>query len=116
MKALSLKQPWTSIVASGLKNIENRKWSTSFRGPVLLHASKTFDLNSLGFIKQTAAKLGILDWIPTKVSYYWPVQARILPRLVHTERDRGDQLANPRRSSTASLEVGRKGQFDSTAS
>lgn len=40
MKALSLLQPWASLVVSGHKRIETRGWSTAYRGPLLIHASK----------------------------------------------------------------------------
>lgn len=43
MKALSLQQPWAWLIVNGYKDIENRDWFTSFRGPVLIHASKTWD-------------------------------------------------------------------------
>ena len=42
-KALSLQQPWATLMVRGYKLIENRDWRRSFRGPVLVHASKTFD-------------------------------------------------------------------------
>jgi hypothetical protein len=38
-RAISLRQPWASLMAHGLKTIENRPWRTSFRGPILIHAS-----------------------------------------------------------------------------
>ena len=37
MKALSIKQPWASLIAHGIKNIENRGWRTNFRGRILIH-------------------------------------------------------------------------------
>lgn len=40
MKALSLLQPWASLVVMGHKRIETRGWSTAYRGPLLIHASK----------------------------------------------------------------------------
>lgn len=40
MKALTLWQPWASLVALGVKTIETRSWSTSHRGPLAIHASK----------------------------------------------------------------------------
>lgn len=43
MKALSIMQPWSWLIVNGHKDIENRKWPTAFRGPVLIHAGKTFD-------------------------------------------------------------------------
>ena len=40
MKALSVKQPWANLIASGRKTIETRTWSTSYRGPLLIVSSK----------------------------------------------------------------------------
>lgn len=38
--ALSLIQPWASLIAVGAKRIETRGWPTRFRGPFLVHASR----------------------------------------------------------------------------
>jgi hypothetical protein len=43
MKALSLKQPWANLIRSRSKTIETRTWSTRYRGPVLICASRTVD-------------------------------------------------------------------------
>lgn len=43
MKAITIKQPWASLIVSGLKDIENRTWKTNFRGRVLIHAGKARD-------------------------------------------------------------------------
>jgi hypothetical protein len=40
VKALSLWQPWASLVALGVKTIETRSWSTSYRGPLAIHAAR----------------------------------------------------------------------------
>ncbi len=40
MKALSLTQPWATLVAIGAKRYETRGWSTPYRGPVAIHAAK----------------------------------------------------------------------------
>lgn len=42
MKALSLRQPWATLVAIGAKRIETRSWGTNYRGPLAIHASKEF--------------------------------------------------------------------------
>lgn len=42
--ALSLKQPWATLVAHGLKSIEIRRWATSRRGQIYIHAAKVSDL------------------------------------------------------------------------
>ncbi len=40
MKALTVQQPYASLIASGQKTIELRSWSTMYRGPLLIHAGK----------------------------------------------------------------------------
>lgn len=47
MKALSIKQPWANMIAGGKKVIETRKWSTKYRGPLLIVASLKPDLTAL---------------------------------------------------------------------
>lgn len=42
MKALSLTQPWASLILAGAKRFETRGWNTDYRGPLLIHASKNF--------------------------------------------------------------------------
>jgi len=42
MKALSLTQPWATLVVTGAKRFETRSWGTNYRGPLLIHAAKTF--------------------------------------------------------------------------
>ena len=44
MKAISIKQPWASLIAHGIKDIENRTWKCpeKYIGTrVLIHASST---------------------------------------------------------------------------
>jgi len=38
--ALSIRQPWAWAIINAGKDIENRGWHTSFRGPVCIHAAK----------------------------------------------------------------------------
>jgi len=40
MKALTISQPFASLIASGEKWIENRRWETKYRGPLAIHAGK----------------------------------------------------------------------------
>lgn len=40
MKAITLWQPWASLVAVGAKGNETRSWSTNYRGPIAIHAAK----------------------------------------------------------------------------
>lgn len=41
VKALTLHQPWASLIALGVKTIETRSWSTRYRGPLAIHAGRT---------------------------------------------------------------------------
>jgi hypothetical protein len=43
MKILSIRQPWAYLITQGSKDIENRSWPTSYRGPFLVQASRTLD-------------------------------------------------------------------------
>jgi len=40
MKALSIKNPWATLIADGKKTIETRTWPTKYRGPLLICATK----------------------------------------------------------------------------
>ena len=57
MKALSLKPPWAWLIVHGIKPIENRRWKTNFRGPVMIHQSKTFDYDGLKWIEANIEEL-----------------------------------------------------------
>jgi activating signal cointegrator 1 len=47
MKAISLWQPWASLVVLGEKKIETRSWDTAYRGPLLIHAAKRQNIQEL---------------------------------------------------------------------
>jgi activating signal cointegrator 1 len=40
IKAISLHQPWATLITMGLKKYETRSWATSYRGPLLICAAK----------------------------------------------------------------------------
>jgi hypothetical protein len=43
LNTLSIRQPWATYVVYGIKPIENRSWTTDYRGPLLIHASAKED-------------------------------------------------------------------------
>jgi hypothetical protein len=51
-RALSIKQPWLAAILSGWKPVENRTWDTSYRGPLLLHASARIDPDGFDVIRR----------------------------------------------------------------
>lgn len=43
MRALTIKQPWASLIIDGYKEYEFRSWKTNYRGKVLIHAGLSLD-------------------------------------------------------------------------
>jgi len=39
-KAITIKQPYASLIMAGIKDVENRTWPTSHRGTLVIHAGK----------------------------------------------------------------------------
>lgn len=56
MKCLSVWQPWAELIVRGIKDVENRSWATSHRGPVLIHAGRRMRAGDLDLL---AAEHGI---------------------------------------------------------
>ena len=52
MKCISIRQPWAWLIIKGVKPVENRTWSSSYRGPLLIHASLTFDWSGYRWIRR----------------------------------------------------------------
>ncbi len=42
MKALTVLQPWAQLLILGAKEYETRSWKTKHRGPLLIHAGRSF--------------------------------------------------------------------------
>lgn len=41
VKAISICEPWATLIRLGHKKLETRSWKTSYRGPLLICAAKT---------------------------------------------------------------------------
>lgn len=72
MKVITIKQPWASLIAEGIKKYEFRTWKTNYRGDILIHAGagvdasamkKFKDLNLEYPSKKILAKVTITDCI-----------------------------------------------------
>ena len=46
MKAITIRQPWASLIAIGAKHFETRGWKTNYRGPIAIHAGKRKEYDS----------------------------------------------------------------------
>ena len=47
MKVLTIKQPFATLIAEGLKEFEFRTWKTKYRGELLIHAGKGIDKKAM---------------------------------------------------------------------
>jgi len=61
MKCLSLWQPWATLIAIGAKRIETRSWETPYRGPLLIHAAKRHDGDSLSLIADEPFRRALIN-------------------------------------------------------
>ena len=52
MTCLSIRQPWAWLIVNGHKPIENRGWTTKVRGPILIHAGKSFDHEGYAWVRR----------------------------------------------------------------
>lgn len=47
MKVITVKQPFATLIAEGLKEYEFRTWRTHYRGDILIHAGKGIDKKAM---------------------------------------------------------------------
>lgn len=47
MKAITIKEPWASLIINGYKKYEFRSWKTNYRGKLLIHAGLNTDKDIL---------------------------------------------------------------------
>lgn len=64
MKCLSIKQPWASLIARGIKTVELRTWAPKYRGPLVICAGSTMSRtpnarNAREYFSQDEFPLGV---------------------------------------------------------
>ena len=68
MKCLSVRQPWAWLIIHGPKDVENRTWSTAYRGILAIHASRGCTRRQYEDAADFAAELGVtvppLEYLP----------------------------------------------------
>lgn len=47
MKTITVKQPYASLIATGIKKYEFRTWKSKYRGKLLIHAGKGIDKKAM---------------------------------------------------------------------
>lgn len=78
MKALTLTQPWATLVAIGAKRIETRNWSTGYRGELAIHAAKGFprrarDCCNLTFFSRVLEQVPGVDYRANPPQHWYHV-------------------------------------------
>ena len=58
MKTLTVRQPWAWLIVHGYKTVENRSWSTNYRGSLLIHAAKAVDREGMADLRAHWAEIG----------------------------------------------------------
>ena len=84
MKTISLTEPWATLVVISAKRFETRGWTTTYRGPLLIHAAKRFPA-SARFFAQTEFTLGRL---PARIA-----RGAIIGRVVLKNIHRTEEIA-----------------------
>lgn len=47
MKVITIKQPFATLIAEGIKEYEFRTWNTKYRGEIYIHAGKSTDKRAM---------------------------------------------------------------------
>lgn len=70
MRAITLHQPWATLVAIGEKKIETRSWLTQYRGKLAIHAgrnTKYVNVRSRDYLcDEEPFRSILLDWMAWK--------------------------------------------------
>lgn len=61
MKALSLSQPYATLISLGAKVVESRDWGTGWRGLLAIHASKRMPPEAKAFATYDLSARSVLD-------------------------------------------------------
>ena len=78
MKAISVRQPWASMIAKGNKTIETRPVMTDYRGDMLIASSKTAVASGLP-LGQALCVARLVDCRPMTKDDEGPAMVRFFP-------------------------------------
>ena len=65
VRALTITQPWATLIQRGAKRLETRSWYTNYRGALVIHASKSFPLECQNLLRMPAFYNGV-GCVPAK--------------------------------------------------
>lgn len=52
MKALTIKEPWATLIIESYKQYEFRSWKTNYRGKILIHTSQVLEKDMIERFKE----------------------------------------------------------------
>lgn len=118
IKAVTIWEPWATLIMAGVKQFETRHWRHGYRGPLVIHASLRWrdDQRTIVTWHPYRELLAALDWTPEQtlgcclgivdLVKIWPTtNGELQATLSDQERKLGDfrpqrfawQFTNPRR-------------------
>lgn len=53
MKAITVQEPWATLIAIGEKHFETRSWKTNYRGRIAIHAAKTMTIQGRDLVRES---------------------------------------------------------------
>lgn len=87
MKALTLIQPWATLIVSGHKRVETRSWRTRHRGPLLIHAGKKIDHDYVEWLRSIGdPSAPDLEEMPTGAALGYARLMNVLPTEIFQPR------------------------------
>jgi len=69
VKAITLTQPWATLVAIGAKKIETRSWNTNYRGSLAIHAAKGFPQDAQHICFKVPFRDYLCDYVALNETY-----------------------------------------------
>ena len=109
-KCLSVRQPWASLILSGKKTVEVRTWSTKYRGPLVICASKFPKISS----QPTGCAVCVVDLIDVRPITQDDAAAACCD--VDPSREFAWVLSSPRAIPSLPFVSGRLGIFETAIS
>jgi len=76
MKAISLWQPWATLIALGLKTVETRSWRMDYRGPLVICSTTGKSQNERAFGDYSSGRYAILTTNCRRFAEPFPVKGK----------------------------------------
>jgi hypothetical protein len=102
MKALTIRQPYATLIMLGIKQLETRRWRTNYRGPLVIHAASTGGGTSTDALMRLERRIGAMPTVLAEKTYplgallgvvtldeCLPISPRLIAALTPLERHLG---------------------------